>query len=461
MRTRVYTRRMPTPLAPATDTPPSSITSGATSPEPSEPLAIADAAATRNFAILAIYQIVMRTGWIFKTESIIMPAVVDSISGAGWIRGFLPLLNRFGYSVPPVLMARQVKLMPRKKWSVLTTTTSMSVLFLLLTSLFSLGFVERQVAWLPLAFLVIYALFFMCIGVNQLAFTTLEGKLVAANRRGRLLLVSNTVGATSAVVCAFVLLSQWLTDDGARFDLIFAFSGVLFGVAALATLFIVEPADAFQQKAAAHPAHYFADAYRVLVNDRDFRLLAIIGTLFGISLMLFPHYQNIGLQVMQLPTRQLMWWVIIQNVGTGLVSIPVGAIADRFGNRSVLRCFLLGIAAAPALTIALLHMGETGIRCYSAVFVLVGLTPVVLRTFQNYTLELAAPEHHSIYLSTLGLCLAAPVFLSPLAGLLIDLLGFETVFLTIAALILLGWSLTFRLHEPRWTAPLPPVEDLI
>jgi len=408
-----------------------------------------DEAAARNFAMLALYQIVMRTGWIFKTESIIMPAVVDTISGAGWIRGCLPLLNRFGHSIPPVLLARQVKLQPQKKWMVFGTTTLMSALFLLLTWLFFMGFAERKAAWMPLAFLIIYAAFFVCIGLNQLAFTTLQGKLVEANRRGRLLLVANTVGAVSAVLCAFVLLSQWLSDDGARFDLIFGFSGVLFGASALTMLLLVEPKDSFQQAAAAHPMHYFADAYRVLAEDRNFRLLALVASLFGVSFMLFPHYQSLGLRTMHLPTRSLMWWVIIQNIGTGLVSIPIGWIADRHGNRLVLLLSLLGIASAPALAIGLLYSGSFGIRLYGAVFVLVGMTPVVLRTLQNYTLEVAAPEHHAVYLSTLSLCMAGPMFLSPLAGYFIDQLGFEAVFLTIAGLIMASWLLTFRLQEPR------------
>lgn len=443
---RTYTRKMPSSLSPARD---AADPADASSIElsPSNPSDERDA--SRNFAMLALYQILMRTGWIFKTESIIMPAVVDYISGAGWIRGCLPLLNRFGHSVPPVLLARQIKLQPQKKWLVCGTTAMMSALFLLLTWLFFMGFAERKAVWMPFAFLIIYAAFFVCIGLSQLAFTTLQGKLVDVNRRGRLLLMSNTIGAASAVLCAFVLLSLWLNDEETRFDLIFGFSGVLFGVAAVAMLYLVEAKDSFQQAAAAHPLHYFADAYRVLVADRNFRLLAMVASLFGISFMLFPHYQSIGLQTMHLPTKSIMWWVIIQNIGTGLISIPVGSVADRHGNRLVLLLSLLCIAAAPIVAIGLLHSGSIGIRLYGWVFVLVGMTPVVLRTLQNYTLEVAAPEDHAVYLSTLSLCMAVPMFLSPLAGYFIDRLGFEPVFLTIAGLIMASWLLTFRLQEPR------------
>jgi hypothetical protein len=45
--------------------------------------------------------------------------------------------------------------------------------------------------------------------------------------------------------------------------------------------------------------------------------------------------------------------------------------------------------------------------------------------------------------------MAAPMFLSPLVGLLVDRVGFGRVFLGIAGLVLLGWLITFRLMEPR------------
>ncbi|MGH7200277.1 MAG: hypothetical protein ACREJB_06705, partial [Planctomycetaceae bacterium] len=55
----------------------------------------------RNLAVLCLYQILLRVAWIFKTESVIMPAFLDLIAGAGWVRGCLPALNHIGQSLPP------------------------------------------------------------------------------------------------------------------------------------------------------------------------------------------------------------------------------------------------------------------------------------------------------------------------------------------------------------------------
>src|SRR5258706_1242547 len=69
-----------------------------------------------NFLTLIVYQVLMRTGWIFKTESSIMPAVLDSFAAYGtpasalsWMRGTPPLLNRFCQSVPAVKVGHPLK----------------------------------------------------------------------------------------------------------------------------------------------------------------------------------------------------------------------------------------------------------------------------------------------------------------------------------------------------------------
>ena len=56
----------------------------------------------RNTFWLECHQVVIRVGWIFKTETIIMPAVLDAVVDSGFLRGLLPVLNRGGQSVPPL-----------------------------------------------------------------------------------------------------------------------------------------------------------------------------------------------------------------------------------------------------------------------------------------------------------------------------------------------------------------------
>jgi len=343
------------------------------------------------------------------------------------------------------LLARRVKNAPQKKWTLCLTTTLIAALMLAMAALFATA--ERPIAWwVPMVFLLFYTTFFVCIGVNHLAFNTLQGKLIETTRRGRLLLLANVVGATTAVLCAFFLLPHWLDAETPRFDLLFGMAGCMFAVSALLAAFLVERPDNYRE-AATSVSRVFVDTATLLRDNVQFRRLAFVGAMFGASMMLFPHYQSLGLQEMHLDLKNLMWWVVIQNIGTGLFSVPAGIVADRRGNRIVLQVALLGIAAAPVVALLLRHANVGAWFCL--VFPLVGLTPVVIRTLQNFTLEICEPADHPRYLSTIGLCVSLPLFLSPLVGLLIDLIGFEIVFIGIFLVVLVGWLTTLRLVEPR------------
>src|SRR5688572_2949448 len=76
--------------------------------------AVIEAAEPRILLVLAAFHVLLRIGWIFKTETVIMPDFLDAIAGAGWIRGLLPVLSRVGQSVPPLCFAETLQRSPSK-----------------------------------------------------------------------------------------------------------------------------------------------------------------------------------------------------------------------------------------------------------------------------------------------------------------------------------------------------------
>lgn len=410
---------------------------------------------SRNFIILVVYQALMRTGWIFKTESVIMPAVLDSLGGAKWMLGCLPLLNRFGQSIPPLLIARRIKVLPLKSRAFIGTTTSMALMFAGITAIWLVRLDRFPViaSWI---YLILYAMFFTAIGINQLAYNTLQGKLIRPTLRGRLLMIADVLGVTSAVACAILLLPRWLHEGTADFEWIFGFSTCLFAAASLMAWQIQELPDNHQEPR--KPLRRLFDgALRTLREDPNFRRLAIVSALFTTALLLFPHYQSEARTKLNLGFPMLVWWVVAQNAGTGIFSILTGPIADRFGNRRALIICTFLICAAPLVAALLLTQENLGKNSFSLVFVLIGLTPVAQKTFNNYTLEIAPASEHPRYLSTQNLCMAAPLFLSPLAGYLVGVIGFLPVSLGITALLFTGFLLSFGLVEPRERLPGSPV----
>ncbi|MBI1903071.1 MAG: hypothetical protein HYS13_18380 [Planctomycetia bacterium] len=208
----------------------------------------------RNLVWLALHQVVFRVGWIFKTESVIMPAVLDAIAVAAGLAewravwaGFLPVLNRFGQSVPPVLFAGRLTGMRRKKISLIATTLLMG-LPLLGMALPALAHPKDATWTTPALFLLLYGAFFCLAGLNSLSFNSVQGKLIQPARRGRLLALSASVGSVLAVLFAWWLMESWL-EKPFGFSRLFAFTGACFLISGLCVLIVREPPDEAERQA--------------------------------------------------------------------------------------------------------------------------------------------------------------------------------------------------------------------
>ncbi|MFM8734027.1 MAG: MFS transporter [Pirellulales bacterium] len=410
----------------------------------------------RNTFWMECYLIAVRIGWIFKTETIIMPAVLDAVVDSGLLRGLLPVLNRGGQSVPPLLAAGAVARRPRKKWPLVATSLAMAGCFAVLALAWQ-PLRQARSDLLALLFLVVYATFSAVIGVNQLVVAALQGKLISPGHRGRALVVSVTIGSVLAIVAALVLLGPWLREpDG--FPKIFAATAVFFAVAAIAPVFLDEPADAVPaadatpRRSSCRAARDGLAAWRTTVaGDRALVRLSLVAACFSAVLMLFPHYQAFARDRLGGGGGSLLVWVCTQNAATGLASLVAGPASDRRGTKLVLVWLVALSAITPLVATALsLVPHAVAIDWFWIVYVPLGLNPLTLKLFTNYALELApTAADHPRYVSIVGAAMAVPFVVSPLAGLAVDVLGFRPVFLLGAAVIAAGAAVALRLPEPR------------
>ncbi len=404
-----------------------------------------------NLLVLATHYVVLRLAWIFKTETVLVPAFLDAIAGAGWIRGCLPILNRVGQGLSPLLAAGSLRRSSKKVHWLIGSSLAMSFPFFCLAGLCT-GLGVYDMPWLPAVFLLLYTLFFAAAGINQLSYNTLQGKLISSGRRGRLMSMAGIGGSAVAMLAAFFLLTSWLNmADGPGFARIFAFNAAAFTVAGLVLLAVREPADVPLPTETSTPSSRlpFSAVWRTLREHRGMRRTGVMTLLFMCTMLLFPHYQWLGRTQLQAEGTDLMWWVLVQNGSVGFFSWLAGYCGDRWGYRIVLRLEIFAAALIPpaALGLASVLTPETR-NWYMLTFFLLGLIPVTIKTLFNYVLELGEADEHPHFLSTMSLCMALPLVFSPLVGWLIDW-NLPSVFLTISVLVALGGLLTFRMEEPR------------
>ena len=416
----------------------------------------------RNTVWLELYQVIVRVGWIFKTETIIMPAVFDAVVDSGLLRGLLPVLNRAGQSVPPLFFAGALARRPVKKWTLMRTSLAMAACFALLAAVWG-PLESRRPDLLAAAFLLLYALFSGANGLNQLVAASLQGKLIAPGHRGRAMVVSVAVGSVLAIVAAVALLGPWLGTAGG-FPKIFGVTALFFGLAGLVPALLDEPADeaaaarppsrpdaSWASRALADASRGIADWRRTLAGDRPLLRLSLVAACFSAVLMLFPHYQAFARDRLGSRIGSLLTWVVVQNASTGVASLVAGPLSDRRGTRIVL-VWLVALSSLTPLIVTALSLlpHATAVEWFWIVYVPLGLNPISLKIFTNYALELAPrPADHPRYVSIVGAALAAPFVLSPLVGLGVDRFGFRHIFVAGAAVIACGAILACGLPEPR------------
>ena len=429
------------------------------------------ARAAWNTLALEIHQVIVRIGWIFKTETIIMPAVLDAVVDSGTLRGLLPVLNRGGQSLTPLLFSGWLSRAPLKKWALMRSSALMAACFALLAVAWT-PLETRRPDLLALLFLVVYAAFSSCNGLNQLVVAALQGKLIAPGHRGRAMLVSVSLGSVLAIAAAFLWLGRWLEEaDG--FPKIFAATAAFFGLAALVPPCLDEPREAEPSLPASPDAPAAGRGWlsscqegidgwrRTLAGDPSLVRLACVAACFSAVLMLFPHYQAFARDRLGSQIGSLLTWVIVQNAATGAASLVVGPLSDRRGTRLVL-VWLVALSSLTPLLVTALARGPHGVAVewFWLVYLPLGLNPLSLRLFTNYALELApVAAEHPRYVSIVGAALAAPFVLSPLVGWAVDRLGFEPVFILGAGVIAAGAIVATGLPEPRHPSPARRAAD--
>ncbi|QDT01186.1 MFS transporter [Adhaeretor mobilis] len=442
------------------ETPPQELVGGTLAVPVETPASVSQADGPRegrNFIFLMIHQVLFRIGWIFKTESIIMPAVMDFIGGGPVMRSSLMVFNRLGFSVPQVLFARRLKVLPSKKWAVTVGSFAMAIPFTILAIIWANGWWQAAdgspAVWMPYLFLALYAVFFCTTGMNQLAAHALQGKLIRANLRGRLFAATVLVGAPTSILAAWYFLPGWLADPTTGFVYIFAAPALGFALASMFVAMTVEEPDGFQEVIT--PLwQRFQNAWNTSKENPNFARLAVVAVLFSATFMMFPHYQTLGRGEDEVSMTVLMKWVCVQHIAVAIFSLIIGPLADWLGNRAALRLTLFGASLAPLMAVVLsLLPEEVSRQWYWLMFAPIGFTPVTMRILINYTLEVAPASEHPRYVSAVSMCLALPVIFGAVpVGVLIRWTGYTPIFAFGAIALMLATLQTFRLAEPRHAA---------
>ncbi len=421
----------------------------------------------RNFLAILLYQVAHRQGWIFKTESLVISTAALAMGASESMLGLFPFISRLGKFLPQVVAGRAIEPLTRKLPVVVILSFLFGVIWLSLGLVMMITGVQQP--WTFWLYLGMYAMAWCVMGATIVGIGTLRGKLIRPDLRGTLLGSQHLIGGVLALSMVYTLHRLMKMDATPiySFGLIFCVAGALFLVAFSSLVFMKEPPLAPRHRNMASAGDMMRMARELLTQNVDFRRAVGLWFLCNVIFSCLMFYASFGIACVGRDAWKPMiaGLLVAQTMARAVSATIMGQLADRWGNRLVMRILSFALVAWPLMGVFLSHYATPEHPWYWApVYLMVGIVIPLGPICENYILEVTPIERHA---SSLGIAngMMTIVAVAPLAvGVLIGGLdiggktiitgfGHRPVFIGLAIAMTPAIYFAARLGEPRFEKP--------
>ncbi len=431
-------------------------TSLATIPPPISDLARFEAESARyyrrNFVAGLIHGIFFQMSTAFGSIHTVLPAFVTLLTPSTLAVGLMAAIQQLGEIIPQLFTAYLLEDKPRKKKYLLGVITLRWLSWGVLAWLtYRYGLTQPGLVLIVLVSL--FGLFSVAGGMGTVIYADIFARAIPANRRGRFTGARQIFGFALAILAGWIV--KLILDNQAAFpfptnySLIFGLSAASLAVALTGFALIREPVYPVQHKSKSLGALLRQSVTLVRINP-NFRRFLTSRAILAVAIGLAPFYVVHARQTLEISAGAVGLFLSFQMGGAALSNLLWAFLADRYGNKYVIIGTITSAGLAPVLALTLPGLAP---MAYGLVFALLGAMLSGMRLgYNNFVLEMAAPEMRATCVA-LQNTLLAPITLLPLvAGFLIQELSFGLVFGIEAVLMGVGLFLSTRLLDPRQNA---------
>ena len=416
-------------------------------PSPGDHEAFVERHLQHNLVALGADYALFMVGLSFASQSTILPAFAEHLQAPNVVIGAIPAVMTVGWFLPSLFAAGHTETLARRLPFVLRYTIWERAPFLVLA--LAAFFLAERAPGLTLALLLLMLLVITGAGGALMpAWMDIVGRAIPTMLRGRFFAAAS-VGANVGALAgsfgtAYVLAAvraPW------SYGACFLAAAVFMGLSYIALALTREP-PAVVTSPPVPLGTYLARIPTLLRRDTNLtwflaaRAFAVIGMMAG------GFYTVYALRAFGAASWQVGVFTAIFLAGQIAGNVVLGWLADRAGHRLVI---MIGVGATVAANAVALV--APSLPVFSVVFALAGVHVAAINVSSlNVLLEFAPGMDERPTYVGLGTTSMAPVaFGAPLlAGVMVDVLGFEPVFGVAALFGLVGLSLLVtRVRDPR------------
>lgn len=390
----------------------------------------------------------------FGDTATVLPAFLAQLDAPKVLIGFLTGFRAGGFLLPQIVVAHFSERWPRKKRlvvfnSLLGRSCQLAIPFLIyLLAGDAPGLVLN---W----FVALYVLAALSEGVNAVPWTDIMAKAVHPLRRGRVYGRIQFWGGLASFG-AGILVHRILTSPHlpypSNFSLLFALSALAFIASYLAFLAVREPVGQEGVPARRSFAVFCQSLPELWRASPDFARLTRVRLLAGGVHLALPFFVLYARDELGLGAGLAGLFLACQMAGSVAGGLLWGRLGDRRGYRLVIILSVLAALACPVLALAAGSgfPGWLSSLTFGAIFLLLGLSFAgAWIGYTNYLLEAVPAGRRPSYLGLLSTLAGPTTFLSVVGGYMVDVLGYQIVFILTSGLLALALHQGLSLNEPR------------
>ena len=392
--------------------------------------------ATRNFRLGVANGVIFGLVDGLLAPGIVLALFINRLGAPNVLVGLLPAIMTGGWFLPQMLVATRVQ-GQRRMMHWYTRTSVVRTLAMLLLAVLTV-LLAAAPGLLLVFFFLLFSIYAVAAGVTGIPWLEIVSKVIPPRRRGSFFSLRSFWGSVLALLASgFVaaLLSERL--PGLRFPynfaLLFGIVAVLAGSAMWSWASIKEPESTVSAPPVTLKA-LFKRGREALSGDREYRAFTIARILLALATISDPFYAVYARTVLGAPTEIVGLYLAASSGSSLLSNFLWGPLGDRANNRTLLTLTVLSVALVPLSAIIIPLAGsflpaEAISTLFALVFVLGGLAVGSSRILNNNMLLSIAPaRERAVYIGFLNTVLGLVMFVPPLGGVIVDTLGFTSLF---------------------------------
>jgi len=408
----------------------------------------------RNFIALMMEGTLFLTATSFLDEDTVISVFIHTFSGSLQLTGLASTLRTAASLIAQLLVGPYVHRIKNLPAFIVTIMFIFRPLFLLMVLILAFELDSSVIIWI---FLLIYALFWASDGTVVVPWLDVLGRVMPSKRRGRLFGNQQVFGGIGGLIAGYIvkttLDNAWLSEP-AKFSILFSLAGILLLFSAIAMLFVRD-----SDKRISSPRVNIMEYYRKLPGylklNRDYRRMLSVQLIGSFGGAVIPFIVLFGKSTFELSPAQVSTIIYLQIMGSLIGGFFWGTLSQRFGNRYVIWVSKFISCIIPLL--GLISIGLYGIippmLLLVPMCVLAGINKGAWMGYTNYTIDVVDEENRPAYFVLTSLITFPTTFLSYLAGVMADTLGFIPLFIISLGTSVIATGLALTLESPPDDSP--------